>query len=563
MGAASLILPILLPLLIVPLVLFPASRAMGLRLAPWAPLPGLMLALAAPADPHLDLPGVLLGTTLGLDDTGRLFLLFTALVWLLAGWFAHGWLRDDAGKHRFWAFFLTTQAGNIGVCLAMDAASFYLLFALMSFAAYGLVVHNGTVEALRAGRVYLAMAVLGETLLVAGMLLAVGAADSHRLVDLATSPLAGPAAALLIAGFGIKIGVPLLHMWLPLAHPVAPVPASAVLSGVMLKAGLLGWLRFLPLGTHALPETGAVLMVAGLAAMFLGVGAGLAQRNPKVLLAYSSVSQMGFMTLGVGAGLAAPALWPLLLPAVGLYALHHALAKSALFLGAGLMRVRGAHSSYLAMFALPALALAGAPLSSGMLAKIQLKIALANLAAPWPDLLAGLLPLAALGTALLMVRLLWLIRDQYAAVEPPAGSAHIASRLDIPWLLLVLASVGLVWAMPAHSLLPQALSLGTVLDAAWPPLVAAVLGFAALRLRWRAPKLPPGDMLVPLLRGLADLRRHATGALPQWRIALPVGMRSTTMNRSPLLESQLLARGVAAALWLILLAAMIALLAVG
>lgn len=301
MDAASLILPILLPLLIVPLLLFPASRAMGLRLAPWAPLAGLMLALTAPADPHLDL----LGTSLGLDDTGRLFLLFTALVWLLAGWFAHGWLRDDAGKHRFWAFFLAAQAGNIGVCLALDAASFYLLFALMTFAAYGLVVHSGTVEALRAGRMYLTMAVLGEALLVAGMLLAVDAADTHRLADLAASPLAGPAAVLLIAGFGIKVGVPLLHMWLPLAHPVAPVPASAVLSGVMLKAGLLGWLRFLPLGTHALPEAGAVLMVAELAAMFLGVGAGLAQRNPKVLLAYSSVSQMGFMTLGVGAGLAA------------------------------------------------------------------------------------------------------------------------------------------------------------------------------------------------------------------------------------------------------------------
>jgi len=80
MGAASLILPILLPLLIVPLVLFPASRALGLRLAPWTPLAGLILALTAPADPHLDLPGVLLGTSLGLDDTGRLFLLFTALV---------------------------------------------------------------------------------------------------------------------------------------------------------------------------------------------------------------------------------------------------------------------------------------------------------------------------------------------------------------------------------------------------------------------------------------------------------------------------------------------------
>jgi hydrogenase-4 component B len=558
MSAASLILPILLPLLIVPLVLFPASRAMALRLAPWTPLAGLIQALAAPADPHLDLPGVLLGTTLGLDDTGRLFLLFTSLVWLLAGWFALGWLRDDAGKHRFWAFFLAAQAGNLGVCLAMDAASFYLLFALMSFAAYGLVVHSGTAEALRAGRVYLAMAVLGEALLVAGILLAVGAADSHRLVNLATVPLSVPAAALLIAGFGIKVGVPLLHMWLPLAHPVALVPASAVLSGVMLKAGLLGWLRFLPLGAHAMPEAGTVLMGAGLAAMFLGVGAGLAQREPKVLLAYSSVSQMGFMTLGVGAGLSAPALWPLLLPAVGLYALHHALAKSALFLGAGLIRLHGARPARLTALALPALALAGAPLTSGMLAKTELKLALAQLAAPWPDVLAWVLPLAALGTALLMARLLWLLRDRYAAAAPPAGSALAPGRLDTPWLLLVLASAGLAWAM-APQPLPQALSPGALLNAAWPPLAAATLGIVALRLRWRAPALPPGDVLLPLHWGLAYLKRLTPAALPQWRIALPAGSRVAA--RSPQLEAQLRAWGTAGALWLALLAAVIALLA--
>lgn len=559
MGAASLILPVLLPLLMVPLVLFPASRATGLRLAPWAPLPGLILAIAAPADLHLDLPGVLLGTTLGLDATGRLFLLFTALVWLLAGWFARGWLRDDAAKHRFWAFFLAAQAGNIGVCLALDAASFYLLFALMSFAAYGLVVHSGSAEALRAGRVYLAMAVLGEALLVAGMLLAVGAADSHRLVDLAAAPLSGPAAALLIGGFGIKVGVPLLHMWLPLAHPVAPVPASAVLSGVMLKAGLLGWLRFLPLGAHALPEAGALLMVAGLAAMFLGVAAGLAQSNPKVLLAYSSVSQMGFMSLGVGAGLAAPALWPpLLLPAVGRYALHHALAKSALFLGAGLIRLHGASSARLSVLALPALALAGAPLSSGMLAKTQLKIALANLDAPWPALLPGLLSLAALGTALLMARLLWLIWKKYAAKLPPNDSVPATTRLSAPWLLLVLASAGLAWAMTPPHLPAQTLNPGALLTAAWPPLAAAALGAIALRLRWRAPALPPGDVLVPLLGGLAYLRRRAP-TLPKWRIALPAGSRAAARSRQ--LEAKLRAWGTAGALWLALLAAAIALLA--
>ncbi len=551
------------PLLAAALLWQPGSRALGLRLSPWAPLPALILALATPAGLRLDLPGVLLGTTLGLDNAGRLFLLFTALVWLLAGAFAHGWLRDDAGKHRFWTFFLATQAGNLGVCLALDAASFYLLFALMTFAAYGLVVHSGSPEALRAGRVYMAMAVLGEALLVAGMLLAVGAADSHRFVDLAVAPLTGPAAALLIAGFGIKVGVPLLHMWLPLAHPVAPVPASAVLSGVMLKAGLLGWLRFLPLGAQALPVAGAVLMATGLAAMFLGVTVGLAQRNPKVLLAYSSVSQMGFMTLGVGAGLAAPALWPLLLPVVVLYALHHALAKSALFLGLGVARRRGATPAVMLGLALPALALAGAPFTSGTLVKGALKEGWAALPAPWADLLAGSMPLAALGTALLMARFLWLAWREAQAHARPDSTAP-AAGLVAPWLMLLLALAGLAWAMAPEPMRTHALSAGALLDAAWPPLAAAGLGFVALRLRWRAPALPPGDILVPLMRGLAFVgRRLAPGSRPTWRITLPVGLRTLAAARSPRLESQLRAWGVAGASWLALLATLIALLASG
>lgn len=559
MDGIALVLPVLLPLLLVPVVLAPAGRALGVRLAPWAPLPGLVLALAAPPEARLSLPGLLLGTHLGLDDGGRLFLLFTALVWGAAGWFALGWLREDPRRHRFWAFFLATQAGSLGVCLALDAASFYLLFALMTFAAYGLVVHNGTAGALQAGRVYLVMAVLGEAALIAGILMAVQAADSHRLADVAAFPLSGAAVGLLIAGFGVKVGLPLLHMWLPLAHPVAPVPASAVLSGVMLKAGLLGWLRFLPLGAHALPEAGAVLMAAGLAAIFLGVAAGLAQDKPKVLLAYSSVSQMGFMTLGVGAGLAAPALWPLLFPAVGLYALHHALAKSALFLGAGLIRVRGAHPARLAALAVPALALAGAPLTGGMAAKTDLKVGLAELAAPWPQLLGGLLPLAAFGTSLLMARLLWLAWQKTRPQAPAA--APVASGIHAPWLALVLASAGLAWAMAPPHAWGHALRAGPLLDAAWPPLAAILLGLVAVRQRWVAPALPPGDVLTLLSRGLTCLAgRTRLVALPH---RAPAARRNPVPVHLARPESLLRVWRTMGLLWLALLGALIALLASG
>lgn len=276
---ALIVSALLLPLLLAAMLLHPGSRAVALKLAPMAALPTLFMATywLFTAEPlaAVDLPWLLLGARFELDETGGLFLFFTALVWALAGWYARGNLRQDPRSHVFWAFFLASQAGNLGVCLAADAASFYLLFALMTFAAYGLVIHAGSAAARYAAKVYLIMAVIGEAALVAGMLMAVHAAGSHLFIDLVAAPLSTPAALLLIGGFAIKTGAPLLHMWLPLAHPVAPTPASAVLSGLMLKAGLLGWLRFLPLGAHALPETGVDLGGRWLAGDFLRCRAGL------------------------------------------------------------------------------------------------------------------------------------------------------------------------------------------------------------------------------------------------------------------------------------------------
>lgn len=549
--AALALLPLLLPLALIPWVLAPATRSTALRLAPWAPLPALGLAVLMSPDWAVDLPGVLVGVRFGLDATGRLFLFFTALVWLLAGLFARGWLAGDPRPMRFWVFFLATQAGNLGACLALDAVSFYVCFALMSFAAYGLVVHAGSAEALRAGRVYLAMAVLGETLLVAGLLLAAGSAGTHHFAGLAAAPMSNAAAALLIAGFGVKLGLPLLHMWLPLAHPVAPVPASAVLSGVMLKAGLLGWLRCLPLGTQALPEAGATLMLAGFIAMVLGVVAGLMQRNLKVLLAYSSVSQMGYLSLGVGAGLLSPAAWPLLLPALVFYALHHALAKSALFLGAGLIRTRGANALRRAALALPALALAGAPLTSGVLAKAELKQALAALPGPWPDLVAALLPLAALGTALLMARLMWLAWR----LPAPANAAATPRGLHGPWLAAVLASALIPWGLASAEARVEVFQFATLAAATWPLLAAAALAAAAVLLRLPAPALPPGDLLHPLAHGFERLR--SARRLWQFPGAPDTAAR---MHGLPRIRGTAMATCMIGAGWLTLLAGFILLL---
>ena len=543
---------LLLAAMLFPLVLALAQGARAgawavERLAPWAPLPALVLALMAPTGTIFEAPWLLLGSRFGLDDTGRVFLLLTALVWLLAGWFARGYLAGDAARARFRGFFLVTQAGNLALCLSLDAGSFYLAFALMTFAAYGLIVHSGSDEARRAGGVYLVMAVLGEGALLAGILLLTQlGATTWDFATLATGRIGGVAAALLIAGFGIKAGLPLLHLWLPLAHPVAPVPASAVLSGVMLKAGVLGWLRFLPLGTEALPAAGSVLMIAGLVGMFFGVVAGLAQRDSKVLLAYSSISQMGFLALGVGAGLVLPGAWPLLWPAVALYALHHALAKSALFLGVGAVDRHGANRVTLALLALPALALAGAPLTSGMLAKLSLKGGVVDLPEPWPSALAILLPLAAIGTALLMLRLFVLL-----AHRAPSGGP--ARALLLPWTLLVVAGVLLPWWQAAIT--DKVLKPGVLVDALWPLAVAMLIAWAASRWRGGWPAIPPGDLVVWPERAVAWWRarerpaRAAGDDRSFWR------MEHEPLRRA---ERKLTRWGFASALWLVLLVAGIA-----
>ena len=206
-------------------------------------------------------------------------------------------------------------------------------FTLASLAAWGLVIHEGTPGTLRAGVIYLGLAVLAEIcLLMAFVLLAAATPGSSLAIRdamalLPTSPWRDATLAFLIVGFGLKIGLVPLHVWLPLAYPAAPIPAAAVISGAISKAGVIGLLRFLPLDA-ALPDWGAALAAAGLLSAFYGVAVGITQANPKTVLAYSSVSQMGFIATVLGMALAAGNGGATM--AAAFYAAHHVLAKGAL-----------------------------------------------------------------------------------------------------------------------------------------------------------------------------------------------------------------------------------------
>lgn len=490
-GVAGLVL---LPLLLAAGLLHLASRRLCLMLAPWAALPGLLLALLMPADLVIEAPWLLFGGRFGVDETGRAFLLFTALLWWLSGLFGLRYLADDPRRWQFFVYYLLAMSGSLGVNVCLDPASYFVLFALMSFSSYGLVVHAGDAEALRAGRVYIALVVLGEVLLISAIAVMLNSGGEGLPYRNAEAPAVF--IALVLLGFGIKAGALPLHVWLPLAHPAAPVPASAVLSGAMIKAGLLGWLRFLPLGAITAPDWGLVCAAAGLAAAFYAAAVGVTQRNPKTVLAYSSISQMGLMTVPVGIALAVPEAWPAALSAVLIYALHHGLAKGALFLGVGVAsHAGGLRGPVLLALLLPALALAGLPLTSGAVAKVALKGAVAGADPAWIAWLAVLLPLAAVGTTLLMARFLITLRTT------AAGHHARASGLWPSWLALLVLVAALIWSWPlAHDAAAASLKADKLWPAVWPVLAGVLLAGLAWRLSARrarpTPQVPPGDLLL-------------------------------------------------------------------
>ena len=248
-------------------------------------------------------------------------------------------------------------------------------------------------------------------------------------------------------------------------------------------------MRYLPLGQQSLPELGVFLILAGAAAALLAVPAALVQRDPKVVLAYSSIAKMGTMIAGLGVAVTELALAPAMIAALVFYAAHHGLAKGALFLGVGV--VKGTSGRWpLLVLGVFALVLVGAPLTSGALAKVLLKQALLESPSDWAALLTWILPVTATGTALVMARYLYLM-NRMTGSDPIAGAAS-----SLPWLGLAAASLGL-------PLVYRAVSYD--LSAAWPILVALVVAAGVV---WRRPSpvtrwvgvVPPGDILEPLAR---------------------------------------------------------------
>jgi formate hydrogenlyase subunit 3/multisubunit Na+/H+ antiporter MnhD subunit len=511
----------LVPLAMLAACVHPGFRARVLRRLWLAPLPGLAAALLAHDAPPVVADEAGLRLMLALDPAGAVLLGVAALLWVAAGAYAAISLRDDPRAARFAEWWLATLAGSLGVFVTADLFGFYVAFALASLPAWGLVVHDESERARRAAALYLALAVVAEIcLLLAFALLAAAApGDTIAIRDVVPALAGAPGrhltVALLVAGFGLKAGLVPLHVWLPLAHPAAPAPASAVLSGAIVKAGVIGLIRFLP-AEPELAGWGAALVAGGFATALYAVAVGVTQANPKTILAYSTVSQMGGVAAILGMGLVtgdrAAA------PAAVLVSAHHVLVKGALFLGVGAAATAGARSAAIRAPAwLLSLALGGLPLTGGALAKLAAKEPLGAGAA------ATLAALSAAGTTLLMLRFLRRLEGSTAAATGRSQGALLA-----PWLATAVAALALPWLLgpPLAGVgLGDTLAPSELWAALWPIALGAAGAAVLERFAERLPAVPEGDLVVlgapaaTAARRCADALARSEAALRDWPVS--------------------------------------------
>jgi hydrogenase-4 component B len=294
------------------------------------------------------------GLELVLDPLGGFFVALIGMVSLPVSLYSIGYA---GGERRGSLAYLVFLAAMAIVPLAANVMTFALAWELMSLASYLLVVqeasptgHDGerrSAAAADAGWTYAVMAHAGVACVLAGMIAMWVWTGSPRFADWAAAPVPlSPAArdvafALLALGFAAKAGLVPLHLWLPLAHPAAPSPVSALMSGAMVKLGVYGLLRagFDWLGAGP-TWWGVVLLVAGTVSAVLGILQAMVDRDLKRLLAFSTIENVGIVVIGVGAGLlfqsvGLPALAVLALVAALYHAANHAAFKTLLFLGAG------------------------------------------------------------------------------------------------------------------------------------------------------------------------------------------------------------------------------------
>ena len=350
-------------------------------------------------EPAFSIKGILCGELSFTTDGFRsVYGVITALMWAGTTLFAREYFKEERENlNRYWFFVIVTLGATEGVMLSGDLMTAFLFFEILSFTSFTWVIHEETEGAVRAGYTYLFIAVIGGLVLFMGLALLQYAAGTLSFAQLRAAAEASPHPSMvfvsgicILFGFGCKAGMFPVHVWLPKAHPVAPSPASALLSGILTKVGIYGILTISMTALFGNETFGLTVLLLGVVTMALGAVLALFSINLKRTLACSSMSQIGFILTGTG--------MMLLLSAEGseegagiamsglmLHMVNHSLIKLTLFMAAGVVvmnlhvltldEIRGWGRNKLLLkisFALGALGISGFPLFNGYISKTLL-----------------------------------------------------------------------------------------------------------------------------------------------------------------------------------------------
>ena len=378
-----------------------AARDLLLRLFTLAELAlagGLFYRVWNGEEIFLVFPSMLgLGLRFSVDFFRALYTLLACFMWALACQLSKEYFAGH-GKNmgRYACFTLITLCGVVGVFFSDDLYTTFVFFEIMSIASYPWVAHEETPGAMRAAQTYLGVSVACGMVTLMGMFLTwkeIGSLTFDALRQNGENARLILPACLMLVGYCAKAGMAPLHIWLPKAHPVAPAPASALLSGMLTKTGLFG---VIVIGMNLLGDNavfGHVLLGVGLFTMTLGAVLGVFSVNLKRTLACSSMSQIGYITVGLSCAMLLGHHGALAAAGAVGHMVNHSLLKLCLFLCAGAIYMK-AHTLDLnelrgygrgktllhIVFLIGALGLAGVPGLNGYTSKTMIHEGLVELA---------------------------------------------------------------------------------------------------------------------------------------------------------------------------------------
>ena len=281
------------------------------------------------------------------DDMAKFFAVLINGIWILAAVFSFSYMKHEQNPERFFLFYTMTLGALMSLCFSNNMMTLYLSYEYMTLLTFPLVIHTKSVDAVRAGMKYLGYSIFGAGLGLLGFFFLNSYCITTSFIpggSLNGLAVAGNEMTLLVVyllmmiGFGCKAGMFPLQAWLPTAHPVAPSPASAVLSGIITKGGVIAILRvtFYLMGADFVRGTWVqtTLLVLSILTVFMGSMLAYKERLLKKRLAYSTVSQVSYVLFGIFL------LHPIGFLGALLQVVYHAIAKNVLFFCAGAMIFR-------------------------------------------------------------------------------------------------------------------------------------------------------------------------------------------------------------------------------